>query len=88
MTNRNVRRRQLFFITVVLLLVVRLFWVVSGTESGWSQLWLQWRNATWGLVAGRYVPVSNRTAKEQGEFWLAETDRILKLHPDDAELLA
>ncbi|NLE38452.1 MAG: hypothetical protein GX621_10550 [Pirellulaceae bacterium] len=68
-------------------LAIRLIIVASGTETGADGLLMTWRDASVGQIVGPSVPVSQRTAAEQAEFWLAETDRILADAPDDAELI-
>lgn len=67
-------------------LAVRAAWVASRTETGWDVLRMQWYNATLGWLLGDYEPIGQREPTDQADYWLAETDRILAAHPDDAEL--
>jgi hypothetical protein len=67
-------------------LCVRLFWTASQTESGWTTLRQQWRDATAGIFIGDQIPIQRWKPVDQAEFWLQETKRITALEPDNAEL--
>src|SRR5262245_17701577 len=78
--------RWSLMLAVLLCLTVRLFWIASHLETGLSTLAIDWRNSTLSWLIGPYIPVSQRPPIEQAHFWLAETDRILREHPNNARL--
>ncbi len=67
-------------------LACRLCWYVARTETGLETLRLQWRDATWGLVVGERAPIYSQEPAVQARLWLAEVDRVLHRHRNDAEL--
>jgi hypothetical protein len=71
---------------VLLGLACRLAWVAGRTETGVQSIGGHWRDATWGWVAGKRVPIANQDPADQAEFWLREAESVLADHPDDAEL--
>lgn len=73
-------------ILVVLGLSVRLFWQASKLEVGLESLQFQWRDATWGLLFGRRVPIASKKPIDQARLLQAEIEDVLSRHPDDAEL--
>jgi hypothetical protein len=78
-----------FWLAALLLcfsLSLRLVWLASRTETGFSTLGMQWRDATLGWILGEHQPIYLREPAEQADFWLRETDRVLKAHPNDARL--
>lgn len=85
---RRLPRRVAWTIYAVLVLVLaaRAAWVASRTETGWETFALQWKEATLGWFVGEYVRVQDLEPVDQAEFWLAETNRILSDHPNDAAL--
>ena len=74
----------LFLLATVL--IARLIWIASQTETGWSLLKRQWLDATVGLVLGEQVPISRQEPADQADFWLKEVKRITDAEPDNAEL--
>ena len=67
-------------------LTVRLIWRAAKTETGFEVLGLHWRDAMVGWIVGDYEPIASREPVDQADYWLRETDRVLKAHPDDAKL--
>ena len=64
----------------------RLLWVAWQTETGLQTLKWQWRDATLGLLVGSRTSIHEREPIDQAEYWLLETGRVLREHPDDARL--
>lgn len=75
------------WLLLVIGLAVRLFWRASQMETGLETLSTNWRDATIGWAVGDYQPIASREPQEQAEYWLAEVDRVLEAHPDDAQLM-
>ncbi|NQT35926.1 MAG: hypothetical protein HQ581_00465, partial [Planctomycetes bacterium] len=75
------------FLLLALALGARLAWVASQLETGAETLALSWRGATLGQVGWPRVPLCDRPAADQADFWLAEVDRILAEREPSAELL-
>ncbi|MBC8356967.1 MAG: hypothetical protein H8E66_33770 [Planctomycetes bacterium] len=81
--------RRAFWICIlggVVCLSSRLVWLSSDTETGLQTLRTQWWDATLGLPLGSDQPIASREPVVQAEFWLGETDRVLKLNSDDAQV--
>lgn len=64
----------------------RLLWMAGQTETGLETLSLQWRDATYGLVAGGRIPIHSQEPTRQAEFWLREVDRVLEVHAGNADV--
>jgi hypothetical protein len=73
-------------VLLLLILGVRLFWTASKTETGWTTLRQQWRDAAVGFILGDQIPIQKWKPVDQANFWLQETKRITALEPDNAEL--
>jgi hypothetical protein len=74
----------LFILFIVL--IARLIWTASHTETGWTVLKRQWLDATVGEVVKDYSPISRWKPNDQADFWLKEVKRITSADPDNAEL--
>ena len=64
----------------------RLWYIAAHTETGYQSLGAQWWNATFGLVRDSPRNIGFRPPAEQAQYWLQETERILRDHPGDAAL--
>ena len=73
-------------LVLLVCLTVRLVWRAAKTETGFEVLRLHWRDATVGWIVGDYESIASREPVDQADYWLRETDRVLKAHPDDAQL--
>ena len=71
---------------VLIGMACRLLWLASGTETGFTTLRHQWRDATIGWVSDGHAPIYSREPVEQAEFWLGVVDRVMSTHPDSAHL--
>ncbi len=74
----------LFILAIIL--IVRLLWVASHAETGWSLLKRQWLDATVGLFKGEQIPIYRQEPTDQADFWLKEVKRITDADPENAEL--
>jgi hypothetical protein len=72
---------------VILAMTCRLFWHSWHTETGFTTLRLQWYEAALGLASVEREPLASQRPVKQAEFWLAETERILKQNPDDINMM-
>jgi hypothetical protein len=64
----------------------RLWSIAAHTETGYQSLGAPWWNATFGLVWDSQQNIGFRPPAEQAQYWLQETERILRDHPGDAAL--
>ena len=64
----------------------RLWYIAANSETGYQSLAAQWWNATFGLVWDSQQNIGFRPPAEQAQYWLQETERILRDHPRDATL--
>lgn len=64
----------------------RLWYIAAHTETGYQSLAAQWWNATFGLVWDSHQNIGFRPPAEQAQYWLQETEKILRDHPGDAAL--
>jgi hypothetical protein len=69
-----------------IVLIARLIWTASHTETGWTVLKRQWLDATVGEVVGDYSPISRREPADQADFWLKEAKLITSADPENTEL--
>jgi len=71
---------------VLLFLACRLLLVALQTETGLQTLSLSWWDATCGAVLGKHEPIYSQEPAIQAEYWLAESDRVLEAHGDNAQI--
>jgi len=64
----------------------RLWYIAAHAETGYQSLSAPWWHATAGLVRDSQQDMGLRPPAEQAEYWLQETERVLRDHPRDAAL--
>jgi hypothetical protein len=73
-------------LALFLVLGARLAYVAGRADTGWETLGTTWRDTALGPFGLRPTTLTASEPIAQAEFWLGETERILREHPRDAEL--